>query len=117
MEDLKNGLQGLMILLVGYVVLFLTYFVENENLHNVTYVIMWLWLVILGVGAFSREEKKEHKKTINNKALVVFLRALLFGQPLVAIYFGDMWLGVLWLIFSIILILNKIGKKEDKIKD
>ena len=106
---MSKTLKAYLFVFVIYIVLYVNYFVVNDNIHNVTITLLWINTISFllgGIGSLYSEDKSKPKNNSINK---VIIRILLFFIPIVMVYFGDIFMGIIYGI-SLLMIIIKINK-------
>lgn len=115
MEKIKA--YGFMFLI--YVVLYLNYIFGNENIQNITNVLLWMFVLLIFLGVMmnaSSKDKTEQNNNTNNKGTIekTIVSIIFFGIPIIMLYFGDIFKGTMLLVSFIILKLIVSSSKKGK---
>ena len=108
---MSKPLKAYLFVFVIYVVLYVNYFVENDNIRNITITLLWINTLLFSFAAFGSLYSKDKSK--NNSINKVIIRILLFFVPVVMIYFGDIFMGLIYGI-SLIMIFVEINKEKNR---
>ncbi len=112
---MSKTLKAYLFIFAIYIVLYVNYFVENDNIHNVTITLLWIntiFFLFSAIGSLYSEDSSKPKNNSMNKAI---MRILLFFIPIVMVYFGDIFIGIVYGI-SLLMIITEI-KLKDKLQD
>lgn len=106
---MRKTLKAYLFIFIIYLVLYINYFVENDNIHNVTITLLWINTLLFLFGAFGRLHSEDKSKPKNNSMNRIIIRILLFFIPIVMVYFGDIFMGIIYGI-SLLMIFVEIKK-------
>ena len=112
---MSKTLKTYLFIFAIYIVLYVNYFVENDNIHNVTITMLWINTIFFLFGAIGSLHSKDEPRPKNNSINKVTTRILLFFAPVVMVYFGDIFMGITYGI-SLLVIITEI-KLKDKLQD
>ena len=110
----KTKAYGFMFLM--YIILYLNYIFGNENIQNITNVLLWMFTLLVCLGATIGVFSEEKTEVINNKGFIekTIGFIVLFGVPTTMLYFGDIFKGTMLLVSFIILKLIVSSSKKGK---
>lgn len=108
---MSKTLKAYLAIFAIYTVLYVNYFIENDNIHNITITLLWINTILFLFGAIGRLYSEDKSKAENNSINRIIIRILLFFIPVVMIYFGDIFMG---LIYSVSLFIIFVEIKKDK---
>ena len=112
MEKIKA--YGFMFLI--YVVLYLNYIFGNENIQNITNVLLWIFVLLVFLVVIMNASSKDKTEQNNNKGIIekTIVSIIFFGIPIIMLYFGDIFKGTMLLVSFIILKLIVSSSKKGK---
>ena len=108
---MSKTLKAYLFIFVYYIILYVNYFVENDNIHNVTITLLWINTVLFLLAGIGSLRDKDKNKPRDNSISKVIARILLFFVPIVMVYFGDIIMGLIYGI-SLLMMFIKINKEK-----
>lgn len=106
-------IKGFLVIFVYYIVLYINYFIENNNIHNVTVTLLWISTVLILLAGIGSLYDKDKFKPRDNSIIKVIMRILISFIPLIMVYFGDIAMGIIYGI-SLLMMSMKLDKKGEK---
>lgn len=108
---MSKTLKAYLIIFTYYIVLYVNYFVENDNIHNVTITLLWINTILFLLAGIGSLRDKDKNKPRDNSISKVIARILLFFVPVVMVCFGDIVMGLIYGI-SLLMIFIKNNKEK-----
>ena len=108
---MSKTLKAYLFIFVYYIVLYVNYFVENDNIHNITITLLWINTILFLLAGIGSLRDKDKNKPRDNSISKVIARILLFFIPIVMVYFGDITMGLIYGI-SLLMMFIKINKEK-----
>ena len=108
-------LKAYLFIFAVYIVLYVNYFIENNNIHNITIVLLWANTIFFLFGAIGSLFSKDKSKPKSNNINKVIIKILISFAPLVMIYFGDIFMGIIYGV-SLFIVIKEINLKN-KLQD
>lgn len=89
---------------------------RNENIQNITNVLLWIFVLLIFLGVMINVSSKDKIEQNNNKGIIkkTIVLTILFGIPIIMLYFGDIFKGTLLLVSFMILKLIISSSKKGK---
>ena len=97
-----------------YIVLYLNYIFGNENITNITNVVLWIFVLLTFLAVMMNASSKDKTEQNSNKGVIekTIGFIILFGVPTTMLYFGDIFKGTMLLVSYIILKLIVSSSKK-----
>ena len=95
--------------------MYVNYFVENDNIHNVTITLLWINTIFFLFGAIGSLYSEDESKPKNNSINKVIMKNIIIFYSLVMVYFGDIFSYGSYGI-SLLMIITEI-KLKNKLQD
>ena len=111
---MSKTLKAYLFIFAIYIVLYVNYFVENDNIHNVTITLLWINTILFlfgAIGSLYSEDKSKPKNNSMNKAI---MRILLFFVPVVMVCFGDIVMGLVYGVSLLMIIMRNNDVQDTK---
>lgn len=103
---MKKQILSILFLLGLYVLVYFNFEYQNENIRNITNVLLWVFTLVIVLGFFIEKEKDDSKK---NYLLSILQKTLLWCFPFTVLYYGNIAMGIIILIE---LVLNAVDKRR-----